>query len=78
MVRHFRNQKYAKLKRDHQQRGELFTDPEFPPDSKSLFLSGKNEHDIVWKRPRVWMGGRKGEEGRRGKGDWKGGMGLGR
>ena len=60
MVRHFRNQKYAKLKREHQQRGELFTDPEFPPESRSLFLSGTNEHDIVWKRPRVWRG-REGE-----------------
>ena len=53
MVRRYRNQNYSKLKRDHQQRGELFTDPEFPPSSQSLFRSGTNKYDIVWKRPRV-------------------------
>ena len=53
MVRKYRNQDYSKLKRDAQQRGELFTDPEFPATAASLFISGKNEHDIVWKRPRV-------------------------
>ena len=52
-MRRYRNQNYSKLKRDHQQRGELFTDPEFPPSSQSLFRSGTNKYDIVWKRPRV-------------------------
>ena len=53
MVRRFHNQNYRKLKRDLQRRGELFTDPRFPPDASSLFFSGRNDHDIVWKRPRV-------------------------
>lgn len=53
MVRKYLDQNYRKLKRDHQRRGELFTDPRFPPDASSVFLSGQNDHDIVWKRPRV-------------------------
>ena len=53
MVRKYLNQDYRKLKRDHQQRGELFTDPRFPPEASSVFLSGQNDQDIVWKRPRV-------------------------
>ena len=63
-MRRYHNQNYSKLKRDHQQRGELFTDPEFPPSSRSLFRSGTDKYDIVWKRPRVrirkWEGGRVG------------------
>ena len=53
MVRKYRNQDYRQLKREAQRAGELFTDPEFPPNAASLFLSGKNERDIVWKRPKV-------------------------
>ena len=53
MVRRFHNQNYAKLKRRCISRGELFTDPEFPPTAQSLFFSGKDDHDIVWKRPKV-------------------------
>ena len=69
MVRRYHNQNYSKLKRDHQQRGELFTDPEFPPSSRSLFRSGTDKYDIVWKRPRVRIG--KWEE--RGKDEKEGG-----
>lgn len=57
MVVHYRNQKYSQLKRDYQRRGELFTDPQFPPSNESLFLSGKSEKEIVWKRPHVSGGG---------------------
>lgn len=64
MVRKYLNQNYSKLKRDlqrlqrdenggEQQRQQLFTDPTFPPEASSLFFSGRNDHDIVWKRPRV-------------------------
>ena len=53
MVRKFRNQNYQKLKRDCQRRGQPFTDPEFPPQADSLFYSGRNDLDIVWKRPGV-------------------------
>ncbi|XP_011408714.2 PREDICTED: calpain-5-like [Amphimedon queenslandica] len=51
MVRKFLNQNYSKLKRDHQRRGEQFTDPQFPPNAQSLFHSGKNDLEITWKRP---------------------------
>ena len=53
MVVKYLNQNYSKLKRDHQHRGELFTDPEFPPTNASLFVSGKSDEEIVWKRPGV-------------------------
>ena len=63
MVRRHLNQNYSKLKRDLQRRStpeqrELFRDPHFPPTSESLFFSGKNDPDIVWKRPGVSVGGR--------------------
>ena len=47
----------------------MFTDPEFPPSSRSLFRSGTDKYDIVWKRPRVRIG--KWEE--RGKDEKEGG-----
>lgn len=53
MVVKYCNQNYSKLKRDHQRRGELFTDPEFAPTNASLFISGKSNEEIVWKRPGV-------------------------
>ena len=60
MVHKYLNQDYRRLKRDHQRRRELFTDPTFPPSAASLFFSGKNDEDIVWKRPRVGEGKREG------------------
>lgn len=56
MVVKYRNQNYSKLKRDHQRSGQLFTDPEFPPTNESLFISGKSDEEIVWKRPGVSTG----------------------
>lgn len=53
MVVKYHNQNYSKLKRDHQRRGEFFTDPEFPPTNASLFISRKSNEEIVWKRPGV-------------------------
>ena len=54
MVVHYCNQKYSKLKRDHERSQQLFTDPEFPPTNASLFISGKSDQgEIVWKRPSV-------------------------
>ena len=53
MVRKYLNQDYRKLKQECQRRGELFTDPAFPPSAESMFYSGRNEGDVVWKRPRV-------------------------
>ncbi|KAL5506663.1 hypothetical protein EMCRGX_G008375 [Ephydatia muelleri] len=52
MVRKFRNQSYAALKRRCMSRRELFTDPEFPPTAQSLFFSGRDDNDVVWKRPK--------------------------
>lgn len=48
----YKDQHYNKLKKQCISKGELFVDPIFPPDSKSLFYS-KVEKDIVWKRPGV-------------------------
>ena len=56
MVKHYNNQNYSSLRRQHQQSRTLFTDPTFPATAKSLWLSGKNEKEIVWKRPSVSYG----------------------
>ena len=53
MVKHFNNQNYNKLRRQHQQSRTLFTDPTFPANAQSLWHSGKNEKEVVWKRPSV-------------------------
>jgi len=53
MVKHYNNQNYSKLRRQHQTSRTLFTDPTFPANSRSLWLSGKDEKNIVWKRPSV-------------------------
>jgi len=44
--------------------GELFTDPEFPPDDRSLFYSDKIPYAFEWKRaselvddPELFVGG---------------------
>ena len=52
MVKHFKEQKYSSIKSEFLKKGELFEDPEFPANSKSLFFS-KVESDVVWKRPKV-------------------------
>ena len=76
MVRHHLSQNYSKLKRDLQRQStpeqrELFRDPHFPPTAESLFFSGKNDPDIVWKRPGVSVGGGEGCRGGRDVG-WEG------
>ena len=48
----FKNQKFSSLKKDCLKKGELFKDPEFPPNNKSLFFS-KVDNEIEWKRPKV-------------------------
>ena len=48
----FKGQKYEKLKKDCLKKGELFKDPEFPANNKSLFYS-KFDEEIEWKRPKV-------------------------
>ena len=49
----YRKQDYEKLRSRLQRAGELFTDPEFPSDASSLFLSGEYHHKVEWKRPKV-------------------------
>ncbi|XP_045183793.2 calpain-5-like isoform X2 [Mercenaria mercenaria] len=51
MPTNFKNQKYSSIKSDCLKRGELFEDPEFPANSKSLFFS-RVENEIEWKRPK--------------------------
>ena len=49
---HYRGQKYGSLKKEAIKSGQLFKDPIFPANNKSLFYS-KVDPDIVWKRPGV-------------------------
>ena len=48
----FKGQKYGSLRKACIKRGELFQDPEFPANNKSLFFS-KQDKDIEWRRPKV-------------------------
>ncbi|XP_061194258.1 calpain-5-like [Saccostrea echinata] len=47
----FKGQVYSKLKSQCVSSGTLFQDPEFPPDSSSLFYTKSAPSNIVWKRP---------------------------
>ncbi|CAD5119281.1 DgyrCDS7909 [Dimorphilus gyrociliatus] len=47
----FRNQKYNELKKRLLSKGELFVDPEFPANNKSMFYS-KIDTRVEWKRPK--------------------------
>jgi len=57
-IKQFKNQDYALLKSQHNS-SNLFVDPEFPPNIKSLTYSGKPPAENVewknvqWKRPKV-------------------------
>ncbi|XP_046381711.1 calpain-5-like isoform X4 [Haliotis rufescens] len=51
MPSNFRGQGYSKLKKACLKKGELFEDPEFPANNKSLFFS-KIDNDVVWMRPK--------------------------
>lgn len=46
----YKNQDYDSIKRSCIQKGENFTDPEFPPNNKSIFCSRRDD-DIRWRRP---------------------------
>ena len=50
----YQNQDYHKLKKHLKENGQLFVDPEFPPNAKSLFWSKKPPAGITWKRPQVF------------------------
>ncbi|KAK3082918.1 hypothetical protein FSP39_009044 [Pinctada imbricata] len=47
----YNGQKYSHLKKECVSQGRLFEDPEFPPNSKSLFYSQRAPSYIQWKRP---------------------------
>lgn len=47
------NQNYDSLKSQAKSSGNLFVDPEFPPEAKSIYQSKEVPSDIVWKRPGV-------------------------
>lgn len=56
-------QDFHELRASHLERGELFTDAEFPPDGRSIFFS-KSAHGLEWRRPhelvddpRLFVGG---------------------
>lgn len=51
MPSNYKNQKYSSIKSNCLKRGELFEDPEFPANSKSLFYS-KIDNNVEWKRPK--------------------------
>ena len=49
----YKGQDYSALRKQAQESGHPFIDPEFPPDQKSLFFSGGNATGLEWKRPKV-------------------------
>lgn len=53
-LHYFKNQRYSKLKGQCERDERLFVDPEFPPETKSLYFSRATppEH-VEWKRPKV-------------------------
>jgi calpain len=44
-------QNFAEIRQQCLDNGELFTDPEFPPDDQTLFFSKEPEFSVEWKRP---------------------------
>ncbi|KAK0048922.1 calpain-5 [Biomphalaria pfeifferi] len=51
-VKKYKNQDYAKLKKECKSKGTLFIDTEFPPDERSLSKQPGKFGNIVWKRPK--------------------------
>lgn len=52
-IKQFKDQDYASLKSQHDS-SNLFVDPEFPAELKSIWHSGKALiEDVTWKRPTV-------------------------
>eukprot|EP00794_Sanderia_malayensis_P020343 gene20343-22346_t len=47
----FKKQNFNKLKDQCRQSGQLFEDPVFPADDRSLFYSQRSPRKFVWKRP---------------------------
>src|SRR4029434_3632585 len=49
----YKNQHYEELRRQSQERAQLFEDPEFPCVDSSLFFSKPPPGRVEWKRPKV-------------------------
>lgn len=49
----YKGQIYSELKKKALNSGELFTDPEFPAEEKSLFNTPGKGRDVKWLRPKV-------------------------
>jgi len=49
----YKGQRYSALKKKARSSGQLFRDPEFPPNNKSLFCNRSKYTSIEWKRPGV-------------------------
>lgn len=53
-LHYFKNQRFGKLKAQCERDERLFVDPEFPPETKSLYFSRATPPEPVdWKRPKV-------------------------
>ncbi len=50
-LKFYKEQNFELLKRQSLERRELFVDPEFPPNNKSLFFT-HIDNSIFWKRPK--------------------------
>uniref|UniRef100_A0A087Y3J5 Calpain 6 n=1 Tax=Poecilia formosa TaxID=48698 RepID=A0A087Y3J5_POEFO len=48
----YKDQLYAELKKQHNQKGTLFEDPEFPATNSSLYFHKPPPGVVQWKRPR--------------------------
>lgn len=49
-LKRFKDQNYAKIKKELHERRVMFTDPEFPPNTKSLWYDAPRLPDIEWRR----------------------------
>ena len=49
----YKGQKYEELKKAAQESGNLFVDPEFAAEDKSLFYTPGKLAGVTWKRPKV-------------------------
>ena len=51
-IKLYKDQDYESLKKEHDAKN-LFVDPEFPANNKSIYHSGKRLTDVEWHRPTV-------------------------
>ncbi|XP_035693138.1 calpain-5-like isoform X3 [Branchiostoma floridae] len=51
-IKYYKGQNYSDLKKECEEKGQLFTDPEFPAAEESLWFNQAIPARIEWKRPR--------------------------